>query len=614
MNGEKDTATIEITPELLERAKAKDRDALTDLYHASSLELYRTVHALVRDEELARDVQQDAYLQAFSHLDQLRDPSSFLPWLRQIAVNEARAKLRKNRLLLFSELSNEEDAEEPVIPDLRPEAQPEAALDRKETTRLVREILNGMPDGQRLIIGMYYYEQIPINQIAEQLELSPGTVKVQLHRGRKHVEREVQRLEAKGVKLYGLSPLPFLLALLKRTAPAAETERALLAGTLGKAGVLAETAAVQVGRGFFQTALGRVALGILTAAAIGGGIWGYTWVRDNLMKPMGDVQPTEQVETAEDLSTEPSSSETLPVESSEELTTEPATEPVTEPETAPTAEPESTGPAQTEPAAPPPTQPKPTEPRPTEPKPTELKPVETERPTAASSFVKWEWNTSSGGSMNWTASLVDGVEDRQRILLVYVDGDETPEIATDDPSFVKLQYSGGSYQRTGNVCRYGWVISPLKSGSAQIMCRLGGKTVQTLTVSVPEYPDLFVSSYVRQDSNQSAYPEGTPEHCVKGHKFWIYAVVQGNSKPEFTTDNPSVIQLGFMYQDSEDSEPGLWTPRRTYYISADVVGTGDATVYLKLNGKIEAAFHFHAEDWNSDASSENLNVASSDPG
>ena len=166
-------APAPVSPELLERARAHDRQALTELYEATKLETYRCIHALVRDEELTLDIQQDSYLQAFSHLDQLREPESFLPWLRQIAVNQARAQLRRRRPTLFTEL-REDGEPEPELPDLRPEASPELALDRKETARLVREILDGLPDGQRLILGMYYYENIPIRQIAADTGLSQG--------------------------------------------------------------------------------------------------------------------------------------------------------------------------------------------------------------------------------------------------------------------------------------------------------------------------------------------------------------------------------------------------------------------------------------------------------
>ena len=117
------TEPSQIDEALLERARAGDRAALTELYEASSLELYRSLHAMLRDEELVLDVQQESYLKAFSRLDQLRDAASFLPWLRKIAVNEARSQLRRKRPLLFSELS--EDGEgEPELPDQRVEAAP----------------------------------------------------------------------------------------------------------------------------------------------------------------------------------------------------------------------------------------------------------------------------------------------------------------------------------------------------------------------------------------------------------------------------------------------------------------------------------------------------------
>lgn len=70
-----------ITLELLEQAKAKDKEALSQLYEKTQLDIYRTVHAMIRDEDLTLDIQQDTYLKAFSRLDQLRDAASFLPWL-----------------------------------------------------------------------------------------------------------------------------------------------------------------------------------------------------------------------------------------------------------------------------------------------------------------------------------------------------------------------------------------------------------------------------------------------------------------------------------------------------------------------------------------------------
>jgi RNA polymerase sigma factor (sigma-70 family) len=168
-----------LSAETVARAKAGDREALGQIYEATSTEIYRTIHAMVRDEQTVLDIQQDVYVQAFSHLDQLREPDSLRPWLRQIAVNRVRLQFRKEMPLLFTELSSEDDGPVPDFPDLHEEGAPALELEKKETARLVRQILDKLSDGQRLLIGMYYYEQMPVKKIAENLGISESAVKVQ---------------------------------------------------------------------------------------------------------------------------------------------------------------------------------------------------------------------------------------------------------------------------------------------------------------------------------------------------------------------------------------------------------------------------------------------------
>ena len=128
---------FQLSPELLERARTGDREALTALYECSHQEVYRTVHAMLRDENLVLDVQQETYLHAFSHLDQLRDAGSFLPWLRQIAVNVARTQLRKRTPILFSELSANDAAAAPdgALNSKDHSGDPVLHLEQKENAR-----------------------------------------------------------------------------------------------------------------------------------------------------------------------------------------------------------------------------------------------------------------------------------------------------------------------------------------------------------------------------------------------------------------------------------------------------------------------------------------------
>ena len=275
-----------IDPALVAKAKAGDQAAFSELYSQTCTGLYRSVCAMVHDEDLAWDIIQDSYLKAFQSLDKLEADGAFLSWLRRIAVNETARQTAKRLPLTFTELSGDGDDEfRPELPELDPDAQPELALDRKESARLVREILAELPEQQRLIVGMRYFEELDTNEIASLLHLAPSTVRVQLHAGRKKVETKVRALEQQGVKLYGLSPMPFLLALLRRIEPAEAAERKLLstilsqtpaagsAAAAGAADAAALTATPVTVSSFGHVLAGRLVAGVLAVALIGGGIF-----------------------------------------------------------------------------------------------------------------------------------------------------------------------------------------------------------------------------------------------------------------------------------------------------------------------------------------------------
>lgn len=325
-NGQMGTKQEKSMTELVAAIRGGDQQAFAQLYELTSQEVYRTARAVLRDEDAALDVQQDTFVFAWSHLDQLNDPEKVRPWLRTIAVNRAKSLLRRQTPVLFTELENDEGEGLPEQADLSPEASPELQLERKETAELVSEILSELSDGQRAAVAMYYYEQMPVNEIAEALGVTPGTVKTQLARGRKKIEDAVHALEKKGVKLYGMAPMPFLLALMKRQSLTAQAGETVLAKTLVKAGIaagaktaaaagagaaavpVAETVVLQATRPFFSTLLGKLVLGVICAGVVGGGVAGYNWAKDKLAPK---VSPVLYVDSAENLkTTEP----TIPVE------------------------------------------------------------------------------------------------------------------------------------------------------------------------------------------------------------------------------------------------------------------------------------------------------------
>ena len=238
--------TAEQLRALVARGRSGDRAALSELYNGTCQELFWTVRSMLRDRDGVEDVVQDAYIRAFQSLDQLQDPARFLPWLKRIAGNLATDRLRRQQPTAFSQLADDQ-GRIPDFADPNPYADPARAADQQETARLVREILNGLSDAERMVVGLYYYEQMPVKEIAQHLGTSQSTVKVHLYRGRKKIKTQVEELEKQGTKLYGMTPLAFFAFLLDRVRNGAASSAAGLglapAAGAGAAGTGAVSAA-----------------------------------------------------------------------------------------------------------------------------------------------------------------------------------------------------------------------------------------------------------------------------------------------------------------------------------------------------------------------------------
>ena len=273
----------EFSDKVIHQAAAGNQDAITELYELTYNSVYKTVKAMIADEDTVLDVVQDSYIKGFQSLAQLDSPENFQAWIKRIATNKAKDYLKKKKPILFTDMASE-DGEEIDFRDDCLDHCPEEVLDRKETTRLMQEILSTLSEDQRLVIGMFYYEEMSVREIAESLCCSENTVKSRLNYGRKKVEMKVKELEKRGIKLYSLAPLPFLLWLFRMDAEAAEipsgmvleaitAECAATGAAAGSAGAVAAGAGAKVAVGTGIKALtAKVVAGLLAATVVCGGI------------------------------------------------------------------------------------------------------------------------------------------------------------------------------------------------------------------------------------------------------------------------------------------------------------------------------------------------------
>jgi RNA polymerase sigma-70 factor (ECF subfamily) len=172
--------------DLVEAAKAGDRDAFDELVRATYTDTYTLAYRLTGDEEDARDVTQEAYLRAFRALKRFRGDAQFSTWLYRITANCAATLVGKRSRARHDELT-----EENAAPDLRPEADPEAMADAELLRDRVSGALAELPPRLRAVVVLRDVYDLPHEAIAQELGITEAAAKVRLHRARRKLRERL---------------------------------------------------------------------------------------------------------------------------------------------------------------------------------------------------------------------------------------------------------------------------------------------------------------------------------------------------------------------------------------------------------------------------------------
>lgn len=192
------SATIPLQPDesvLVEKAKAGDQQAFTDLVSRYQRKIYRLAKNITRNDEDAEDVLQEAFLKAYEHLDGFEGNSKFYTWLVRIAVNEALMKLRKRRG--DREVSLDEPVglgEEEVKREIAVwEDNPEQRYSREEMHEILNEAVGGLKEDFRTVFVLRDIEELSTEETAEALKISIPAVKSRLLRARLALREKLTR-------------------------------------------------------------------------------------------------------------------------------------------------------------------------------------------------------------------------------------------------------------------------------------------------------------------------------------------------------------------------------------------------------------------------------------
>lgn len=169
--------------EAIERAREGDEVAFRVLYDRNVDRIYRLAYRMAGEDDLARDFTQEAFLRAFSRLDQFRGDAAFSTWLHSIAVSVSLNGLRKVDRHRKRERALE-DAGHLGHPGRASRADP-SLRDR------IKEAVDGLSEIYRTVFLMHDLEGFSHREIADTLEVAEGTSKARLSRARAMLRAEL---------------------------------------------------------------------------------------------------------------------------------------------------------------------------------------------------------------------------------------------------------------------------------------------------------------------------------------------------------------------------------------------------------------------------------------
>lgn len=180
--------------ELVEAARKGDRDAFRTLFERYHRRAYALAFGVLRHQDDALDVVQDAFIKAHKYLDKFEGNSSFYTWLYRIVMNLAIDHLRKHRRAKPVELDEQHLEEGGVEESLLPKVlggNPGRALMDKEIRARIDEALGELSENHRAVLIMRELEGMSYEEMAQAMNCSKGTIMSRLFHARKNMQKRL---------------------------------------------------------------------------------------------------------------------------------------------------------------------------------------------------------------------------------------------------------------------------------------------------------------------------------------------------------------------------------------------------------------------------------------
>jgi len=172
-----------IHAEIIDRCIKGDQKAFYEIYNLYAKAMFNTCFRIIGNQEVAEDVLQEAFVNAFKNIRSYQGKAAFGAWLKKIVVNKAISYLRKQQLELVQLENHVEPKYETEIDD----------MDLPLKAETIREAIRKLPNGFRVVFSLYLLEGYDHKEISEILEISESTSKSQYNRAKKKLKEILKK-------------------------------------------------------------------------------------------------------------------------------------------------------------------------------------------------------------------------------------------------------------------------------------------------------------------------------------------------------------------------------------------------------------------------------------
>jgi RNA polymerase sigma-70 factor, ECF subfamily len=173
--------------ELVQLFQKGDEASFNHLVHRYKEKVYWVARRFISDHDGADDVTQEVFCKAYESLKEFRGDSSLYTWLYRITVNLALNSLRRQRIREFFRIDEMFDVADTS------NAAPDELVEKHEEKQLIEQAIGALPEKQKAVFVLRYYEELPYEEISKILKTSVGGLKANYFHAVRKIQEHVRR-------------------------------------------------------------------------------------------------------------------------------------------------------------------------------------------------------------------------------------------------------------------------------------------------------------------------------------------------------------------------------------------------------------------------------------